>query len=158
MVRNHPSKQFYNLLHFTFSMIHSTSAGGIVLNKKGQVIIVAQKNNTLSFPKGHLESGETALQAAEREISEESGITQLTLIKELGKYQRYKMNKEGGDDRSDLKTITLFLFTTTQEKLHPLDPQHSEARWVNKEDITKLLTHQKDKDFFESVKSQLNSN
>ncbi|HLD33970.1 MAG TPA: NUDIX domain-containing protein [Candidatus Nanoarchaeia archaeon] len=139
-------------------MIHSTSAGGIVLNKKGQVIIVAQKNNTWSFPKGHLESGETALQAAEREISEESGITQLTLIKELGKYQRYKMNKEGGDDRSDLKTITLFLFTTTQEKLHPLDPQHSEARWVNKEDITKLLTHQKDKDFFESVKSQLNSN
>ena len=53
---------------------HTESAGGVVLNEKGEVLVVSQKGETWSLPKGHLDEWETARQAAEREICEESGV------------------------------------------------------------------------------------
>ena len=53
-------------------------------------------------------------------------------IKDLGTYQRYKISKDGGDDQSELKTITIFLFRTNQLELKPIDPENPEARWVKK--------------------------
>jgi ADP-ribose pyrophosphatase YjhB (NUDIX family) len=107
-----------------------------------------QKNNLWSLPKGHIEEGEDTLAAAKREIAEESGVTELEYIRELGVYTRYKLNKEGHDDTSELKTIHVFLFKTTQEKLQPIDPDNPEARWVAKEDVVDMLPHKKDKEFF----------
>jgi 8-oxo-dGTP pyrophosphatase MutT (NUDIX family) len=132
-------------------MIESTSAGGIVLNKEGKVLVVNQHGTSWSFPKGRFEPGEDALTAAKREIREESGITNLTLIKELGTYSRYKIGDNDGDDTSELKIMTMFLFKTDQEFLKPIDPKNPEARWVEKENVAGLLTHQKDKEFFRSV-------
>src|ERR1700755_3050812 len=58
-------------------MIHTESAGGVVLNGAGQVLVVTQKGTSWSLPKGHVEDGEDALAAARREIHEEAGVTQL---------------------------------------------------------------------------------
>lgn len=127
------------------------SAGGVVLNPKGEVIVVNQKGTSWSLPKGHLENGEEALTAAKREIYEETGIKNLELIKELGTYDRYKIGKNGGEDMSELKTITMFLFRTKELLLQPVDPHNPEARWVMKEDVVSLLTHPKDKEFFKEV-------
>jgi 8-oxo-dGTP pyrophosphatase MutT (NUDIX family) len=125
------------------------SAGGVVLNKKGQVLVVNQKSNSWSLPKGHIDDGEDDLTAAKREIYEESGINELVLIKELGSYQRYKIAKDGvGEDKSELKEIHMFLFKTQSEKLAPADKDNPEARWVEKKEVANLLTHQKDKEFF----------
>lgn len=129
----------------------SRSAGGIVLNKNGEVLVVSQKGRSWSLPKGHIEEGETELEAAIREIGEEAGVFQLELISELGSYQRYKIALDGGDDFSDLKTMHMFLFKTDQMELHPIDENNPEARWVKKEEVVDLLTHYKDKDFFLSV-------
>ena len=74
----------------------------------------------------------------------------MDFVKELGSYQRHKIGKNGGDDTSELKTITMFLFRTNQELLKPIDPENPEARWIEKTKIAELLTHQKDKDFFSS--------
>ncbi|MBI4432960.1 MAG: acylphosphatase [Candidatus Omnitrophica bacterium] len=124
-------------------------AGGVVLDKKGRVLVVSQQGTSWSLPKGHIDKGETALQAAKREIFEESGIRRLKLLKELGSYRRYRIALGGGDDRSELKTIHLFLFSTTQARFSPRDAQHPEARWVEKEKVVRLLTHRKDKAFFQ---------
>lgn len=131
-------------------MIKTESAGGIVL-RGDFVLIVNQRGTSWSLPKGHIETGETPLQAAKREIFEESGIKNLQFIKELGSYQRYLIGKNGGDDKSELKTIHLFLFQTTTKILKPLDPNNPEARWVAKEKVADLLTHPKDKEFYLSV-------
>ena len=64
------------------------SAGGLVLNAKGEVLVVNQNGDSWSLPKGHLDAGENELQAARREICEESGIGELELIKKLGTYER----------------------------------------------------------------------
>jgi ADP-ribose pyrophosphatase YjhB (NUDIX family) len=124
------------------------SAGGIVLNPKGEVLVVSQNANSWSLPKGHIDSGESAVGAAKREIYEESGVRDLELIKELGSYARYKIGLDGGDDRSELKIIFMFLFRAKQEKLKPIDKQNPEARWVLPKEAEKLLTHKKDRAFF----------
>jgi 8-oxo-dGTP pyrophosphatase MutT (NUDIX family) len=127
------------------------SAGGVVTNDEGKVLVVSQRGTSWSLPKGHIDPGESALAAAEREIYEESGIRDLKLIRELGTYERYKIGAGGGEDRSELKTITMFLFRTSEKVLRPVDPDNPEARWVERTKVAPLLTHERDKEFFQGV-------
>jgi len=107
------------------------SADGVVLNKLSEVLVVNQDGRSWSLPKGHIDKGENALDAAKREIYEESRINKLEFIKGLGNYERYKINKEGdGDDKSELKKISMFLFKTDEMTLLPVDLHNPEARWV----------------------------
>lgn len=136
-------------------MKHTFSSGGVVINKEGKVLIVNQNNDSWSLPKGHIDEGEKELEAAIREIYEESGIKKLTFINGLGSYQRFKIALDGGDDKSELKTIHMFLFKTNEIVLKPIDPGNPEARWVEKEKVAELLTHKKDKEFFLSIIDQI---
>lgn len=129
-------------------MKQTESAGGIVVNSAGQILIVSQHGTSWSLPKGHIEEGEDPLTAARREIREESGVTQLEFVRDLGSYQRYKISATGGEDSAELKTIHMFLFNTTEETLQPIDPENPEARWVEKTEVVELLTHPSDKEFF----------
>lgn len=135
--------------------LHTKTAGGVVLNQDGLVLVVAQTNNTWSLPKGHLDPGEDELTAAKREIYEESGIQDLELIKKLGSYKRYKIGLNYEEDKSELKEISMFLFKTQEIALKPLDPENPEAKWVDKNDVSKILTHKKDQDFFISILSEI---
>ena len=128
------------------------SAGGVVLNSKGEVLVVNQNGNSWSLPKGHIDAGEDAITAAKREIYEESGITELEQLGELGTYERYRIGKGGvGEDISEIKSVLIFLFRTTQTELKPSDVTNPEARWVPREKVAELLTHPKDKEFFKSI-------
>jgi len=138
-------------------MARTHSAGGIVLNSRGEIALV--QNGTESewwgFPKGHIDEGERALAAARREIAEETGLTELALVKELPVYERFRGGPDGKDDESELKVIHMYVFTTTQNELRPVDPQNPEARWVRKDDIEKMLAHPKDKAFFSAIAGEL---
>ena len=127
------------------------SAGGIVLNSERQILVVNQNHDSWSLPKGHIDPGETPLEAAKREIYEESGIKNLKYIKDLGFFERYKIGLDGRDDKSELKRIHLFLFTTTEMKLSPIDPMNPEARWGSLKEVYDILTHKTDKDYMLSV-------
>ncbi len=132
-------------------MKHTQSAGGVVINSKGEILVASQHGTSWSLPKGHIEKGENPLKAAKREIFEETGVTNLEFVRDLGSYQRYMISLSGGDDKSELKTITMFLFKTTDMMLKPIDPKNPEAKWVPKGEVINLLTHPKDKEFFQSV-------
>lgn len=127
---------------------HTRAAGGIVINQKGDILVVNQGGVHWSLPKGHIEEGESAVAAARREIGEESGVDALEFIKELGTYERYRMNWDGSNDPDELKEITIFLFHTDQTDLHPRDADNPSAQWVAKERVADVLTHPKDKEFF----------
>lgn len=88
------------------------------------------------------------MRAARREIHEEAGITELELVEELGSYERFRLSASGGEERSELKTIHMFLFKTTQEKLCPIDPENPEALWMERAEVARLLTHPKDSEFY----------
>ena len=132
-------------------MKQTRSAGGVVLNARGEVLVVNQRGNSWSLPKGHIDPGEDIQAAARREIAEEAGITELVFVRDLGVIERARIGRHGGEDPSEMKQIHIGLFTTTQDELKPLDPQNPEARWVRKEDVADLLTHPKDKAFFRSI-------
>ena len=129
-------------------MTRTQSAGGVVLDPSGRVLVVSQDGRSWSLPKGHIDPGEDALQAARREILEEAGVSDLTLLADLGEYERYRIGKDGGEDCSELKSIRIFLFSTRQEALRPTDPDNPEARWVDRGEVAALLTHPKDREFF----------
>ena len=131
------------------------SAGGIVRGPDGRVVLVRQHGNSWSFPKGAVEEGESLLDAATREIEEETGITQLELKGELGSFERYSIGKDGTGENAEwgMKKRTLFLFVTDQHALHPQDPdgEITEVRYVTLEEAQDLLTHPKDREFLRSV-------
>jgi isopentenyldiphosphate isomerase len=49
----------------------------------------------------------------------------------------------------------MFVFATKQVELSPQVNDIGEVRWVSKDEVAKLLHHQKDKEFFQSVVSKL---
>lgn len=125
-----------------------------MLNGKGEVILVSQKVSW-SFPKGGIEEGESELEAAKREIREESGIDRLELLSELGRIHRPKIAIPGEIESFEMKTISMFLFKTDQEELKPIDSDNPEALWIKISEVANRLTHEKDKEFFLSVVGQV---
>ena len=130
----------------------TVSAGGVVINGHGMVLLINQNGTSWSLPKGHIDPGEQPLQSAIREIREESGITDLHFLRILGAYGRYKIGKNTPEDKSEYKTLLFFLFKTKQNELKPQDPHNTEARWVHPDEVEALLTHSKDKAFYKSIR------
>ncbi len=58
------------------------SAGGIVFNKYGQILFL-RKSQIWDLPKGKIEVGETPQEAAIREVKEETGLDNLTIVNTL---------------------------------------------------------------------------
>ncbi|HIH32191.1 TPA: NUDIX domain-containing protein [Candidatus Woesearchaeota archaeon] len=119
------------------------SAGGVIL-KGDLVVVVAQQRNTYSLPKGHVEGDEEPLVTSYREIYEETGLKKedLIFVKKLETYTR-------PDGRSGApKDIHMFLFTTKKEKLHPIDKENPDAKWVVIEKVSEKLTYKEDREFF----------
>lgn len=133
-------------------MKRTHSAGGVVLNKQGQVLVVNQRGKSWSLPKGHIEAGEETLAAARREIYEESGLADLTYVKELGSYERRRIGIGGGESGSEIKVLTFFLFHCDGGEPKPIDPDNPEARWVDPDRVCELLTHPRDREFFQSIR------
>lgn len=124
-------------------MTNTKSAGGIIINSNHEIVLVNQYGTSWSFPKGHVEAGEDDLAAAKREIFEETGLTKLELISNLGSYERPRIDKP-----EEIKIIHMFLFKTSETILISNEKDITEVIWANKKDVIKLLTADKDKEFF----------
>lgn len=130
-------------------MNDSYSAGGVVV-RDGLIALTNQNSRSWSLPKGHIDPGETPIEAAKREITEETGIEDLSLVKDLGVYQRKRLGKYN-EDLAETKHIHMFLFTTSQTALKPTDPQNPKAGWFTVSEVPKVLSHRKDREFFLSI-------
>ena len=114
------------------------SAGGIVArveNDRVHVALIREAGlNGFVLPKGHVDPGETIEEAARREIAEEAGISQLTLIVPLGAKERLSF------DKRSWKKTHYFLFLTEQIEGKPTDPQHDyEVKWSPLDDMPGLF-------------------
>lgn len=134
--------------------VRTTSAGGVVLNEAGLVLVVKQRGDTWSLPKGHRESGEDLLAAARREIYEESGVQDLVYVDTLGSYERLKVGATRYGE-PEQKTIHMFLFKAASDSLCPRDKDNPEARWVPKALVPDLLSYEEDRKFFISICGRL---
>jgi|CXWL01.1.fsa_nt_gi ADP-ribose pyrophosphatase YjhB (NUDIX family) len=128
-------------------------AGGIVLGDSGTLVLVKRLGGDGSwlFPKGHVEENETLEQASRREIEEETGLTSLELLDDLGVYRRPAIQKDGIENLLELKEIQMYLFTALPHAL--LAPSHEieEARWISLPYVAKEVGNIHDRAWFTSV-------
>lgn len=106
------------------------SAGGVVF-RDGEVVVIvprrraADGSQVLGLPKGHPDEGESLLEAAIREIREETGI-QAEPLGKLGEV-RYWYTREG---RSVPKAVVFFLFRYLGGDTADHDKEVEQARWM----------------------------
>ena len=117
------------------------SAGGVVLRGEQVVVIVPTRrapdgSRVLALPKGHVDPGENTLQAAEREVREETGVS-VELVRELGEV-RYWYRREG---RTIPKSVTFYLFSYLSGDTADHDDEVEEARWIDLREAQTALTH-----------------
>jgi 8-oxo-dGTP pyrophosphatase MutT (NUDIX family) len=137
-------------------MRKTTSAGGIVVNKNGEILLTTKTGEFWMFPKGHVEEGEDLLTAALREVIEETGLPaeeiKVADKEPLGFFERFQGFKDGSNPDDEFKKIYLFHFITSYtEQLKPIDQEHQAVQWFSRDKVSDLLKLEKDREFFNSV-------
>jgi len=99
-----------------------------------------------SLPKGHVEPGETAEQAAVREVAEETGIRG-RVIAPLGSIDFSFM----ADDRRVHKTVHHFLLLAEGGELSRDDPEVASVAWVPLDELDARLSYQDERRLLEQV-------
>ena len=117
------------------------SAGGIVFNDKGQVLVTEHSQNKhWSFPKGLIDPGQTTKEAALREVREEGGV-EAEIIDTVG-YSKYvyTLNNE-----KIFKVVTFFLMKYVSGDIKDHDWEVSDIGWFEPDDALKKLSFSQDK-------------
>ena len=122
------------------------SAGGVVVRDGQCVVIVptrraADGSKVLALPKGHPEEGESAADAALREVREEAGV-QSRLVEQLGEVRYWYMR--GG--RRIAKHVSFFLLDYVSGEVADHDREVEDARWLALEDAARELTYKGERD------------
>jgi ADP-ribose pyrophosphatase YjhB (NUDIX family) len=119
------------------------SAGGLVVDlgggaPRGALIARLDRQGRLlwSLPKGHIEQGETAEQAAVREVEEETGISGVILA-QLGTIDFWFV----ADGQRIHKTVQHFLLRATGGELSDADIEVEQVAWVPLADIARQLAY-----------------
>ncbi len=135
-------------------MLREFSAGGVVLRRfRGRPFLVAVRlkgGKVLALPKGHIDPGENAPQAAEREVREEAGV-EADLDEKLGDV-RYWYQRDG---QRVLKVVTFFLFRYRSGSVDDHDDEVESAEWVPLDDAPRLLSYKGEREMAELALSRL---
>jgi 8-oxo-dGTP pyrophosphatase MutT (NUDIX family) len=108
------------------------AGGGIVQNEQAELLFIFRRGKW-DLPKGKLEKGETIEICAQREVEEETGVTNLLLEKKVGEtYHIYQENNE-----YILKTSHWFHFTcpNIQKTAPQIEEDIAEVKWVAAKNI-----------------------
>ena len=121
--------------------VEETSAGGLVVDRSGpepKAALIARHDRrgrlVWSLPKGHLEAGESARDAAVREVAEETGIVG-TVLAELGVIDFWFVT----ETKRVHKTVHHFLLDRTSGELSDADIEVVDVQWVPLAQVSERL-------------------
>ena len=121
------------------------SAGAVIFRKeKGELLyllVYSGRNKIWGFPKGHIEYGEKERAAVLREIREETGLGNLSLVGSFREEDVY----EAVSNRAPFKGQTIekhsiYFLCETEEKCLSADGREiTDCRWLSKDEVIPLL-------------------
>ncbi len=122
------------------------SAGGVVVRDDRCIVIVptrraADGRRVLALPKGHPDAGESIVDAALREVREETGV-EAVLREKLGDVRYYYQR----DGRRIVKTVSFFLLDYVSGELTDHDHEVEYAEWMELEQAARELTYKGERD------------
>lgn len=131
-------------------------AAGAVLVTPGPhprlLLIHESSEDRWCFPKGHVEPGESADDAARREVEEETGLLDFVLEEELAvvTYRFYSQRR----DRSVVKSSVYFL-ASCRQSAPQLEAGFDTARWCTPAEALPLLEYANDRAVVRAVVRRL---
>jgi 8-oxo-dGTP pyrophosphatase MutT (NUDIX family) len=129
------------------------SAGGVVVrNMRGRPFIAAVrvKNGTvLALPKGHIDPGESAADAAAREVREETGVVG-ALVEKIDDIRYWYVR----DGMRVLKVVSFFLFRYRSGSVLNHDHEVDSAEWVPLAEARTLLSYRGEKEVAAAAESR----
>jgi len=122
-------------------MIEQFSAGIVVYRRTDRTIeylLLHYASGHWDFAKGKLEKGETNMQAAIRELKEETGIDDIMVHDGFAMSLDYFFHEQGGQKVH--KEVTFFVGRTTQHKV-TISYEHQGYTWLPFEQALATLTY-----------------
>ncbi len=126
------------------------SAGGVLVRSiQGRPHVAAirpqGKPGVWALPKGKIDAGESAVEAAVREVREETGV-EGNVVEKLGDVRyTYTATWEGSKGERIFKVVSFFLLTAGRGRIDEIDGamrvEVDEARWLPLDEAPRLLTH-----------------
>ena len=130
-------------------MKHERSAGAIVFRKEKEplYLLLHYEAKHWDFPKGNVEKGEKDLETVKREISEETGIKDVEIIKDFKEkiHYYYKLKNE-----LISKDVVFYLAKTSSKKIK-LSFEHIGSKWLPFDKAIEQLTYKNAKEILEKA-------
>lgn len=133
-------------------MKHEKSCGAVVFRRDGDdmfvLLIRHKKGGHRSFPKGHVERGESERRTAEREVREETGaVIRIT--------ERFRVPISYSPMPGVEKEVVYFLAFTDDPAIRPRIGEIAEVEWMPVDSAERALSHDNDRMVFRSARRYL---
>ena len=143
-----------------------TGVGIIVLNKQNKIFVGKRKDNPgdkWQMPQGGVDEGEDYVTAMRRELSEETGIQNIEIIKEIDKIYQYELPEnlvgliwKGKYRRQKQKWfITRFLGEEKEINLNTKHPEFIDWKWIEPKLLPEVIVNFK-KDLYLNLLKEIN--
>jgi 8-oxo-dGTP pyrophosphatase MutT (NUDIX family) len=129
------------------------SAGGLVVRRfhgRPFLCAVTPRAGVLALPKGHPSEGESMIDAATREVREETGLA-AEPVEKLGDI-RYWYSRGG---ERVLKVVSFFLFRYRSGSVRDHDHEVEEAEWIPLEQAPERLAYKGEREMASAALSRL---
>ena len=133
-------------------MVYEKSCGALVVRREGEkyfILMIRHKaKGNRSFPKGHVEAGETEYITAMREVMEETS-SRIAILSDFRATVNYSPSP------GVMKEVVYFLAFTTSADIKPREGEIAEVEWIPLEEAEGCLAHENDKTVFRAAMERM---
>ena len=139
--------------------------GIVLLNNKNNIFVgkrIDNPKNSWQMPQGGVDKNENFLQAAKRELKEETGIKTVKLIKELDGWFKYDLPEYllgklwNGKYRGQKQKwfVMKFIGKTNEINVKTVNPEFLDWKWIKLSELTSIAVNFKI-DIYKKIKDEL---
>jgi 8-oxo-dGTP diphosphatase len=138
--------------------VHQHSAGGVAVrindDRPEIAVIRTAEGGRWQLPKGIVDPGESAEQAAVREVREEAGID-CEIAEPLDTIEYWFVASYDGPKKRYHKTVSFYLMNYISGDVADHDHEVTEARWVGFDEALSMLSFQNEKAVVEKARTMI---